>query len=84
MNTSVLVLPGWACGPELLAPLLPRGARAGTADWDRARSADDLVPLALEAAAGLPVRPGCRLPEFFTHRRGGSCHRPGHQLPAAF
>jgi pimeloyl-ACP methyl ester carboxylesterase len=54
VSPGVLVLPGWACGPELLAPLLPAGARTAAAEWDRARSADDLVPLALEAAAGLP------------------------------
>lgn len=52
---SVLLLPGWACGPEHLAPLLPAGAaHVAAADWDRARSAEELVPLALDAAARLP------------------------------
>jgi pimeloyl-[acyl-carrier protein] methyl ester esterase len=51
---GVLILPGWGAGPELLAPLAPAGARIAAADWDRARSSDDLVPLALDAAASLP------------------------------
>jgi pimeloyl-[acyl-carrier protein] methyl ester esterase len=55
-GTAVLVLPGWACGPELLDPLLPDGARRASPDWDRARGPDELVPLALEAAAALPGR----------------------------
>jgi pimeloyl-[acyl-carrier protein] methyl ester esterase len=50
---DVLILPGWGAGPELLAPLAPAGARVAAADWDRARSPEDLVPLALEAAAPL-------------------------------
>jgi pimeloyl-ACP methyl ester carboxylesterase len=51
---GVLLLPGWGAGPELLAALVPTGA-AGVeaAAWDEARSADDLVPLALRAAARL-------------------------------
>lgn len=56
-SVAVLVLPGWACGPELLAPLLPEApARVAAPDWDRARGPDELVPLALEAAAALPGR----------------------------
>lgn len=50
---AVLLLPGWGHGPEALLPLVPAGARAAAADWDRARGPDDLVPLALEAAASL-------------------------------
>jgi pimeloyl-[acyl-carrier protein] methyl ester esterase len=52
---SVLLLPGWGCGPELLAPLVPAGAVCvGAADWDRARGSDDLPAIAAHAAAQLP------------------------------
>jgi pimeloyl-[acyl-carrier protein] methyl ester esterase len=50
---GALVLPGWGTGPELLAPLVPPGAPVAPADWGAARGADDLVPLALAAAARL-------------------------------
>jgi pimeloyl-ACP methyl ester carboxylesterase len=49
----VLVLPGWGAGPELLAALVPPGAPVAAADWDAARAPDELVPLALAAAARL-------------------------------
>jgi pimeloyl-ACP methyl ester carboxylesterase len=50
---SVLLLPGWGAGPELLAPLVPAGARTAAPDWDAAREPEELVPLALAAAARL-------------------------------
>jgi len=53
---SVLLLPGWGAGPELLTPLVPPGARAAAADWDAARGPEELVPLALGAAGRLDGR----------------------------
>lgn len=52
---GVLLLPGWAMPPEALAALVPPGA-SGVASprWEVARGPDDLVPLALEAAARAP------------------------------
>jgi pimeloyl-[acyl-carrier protein] methyl ester esterase len=58
VRRAVLILPGWGAGPELLAPLVPAGAAAAAADWDRARGPEDLVPLALEAAARLQREAG--------------------------
>lgn len=51
--SALLVLPGWGAGPELLAPLVPAGARVAAADWDAVRGPDELVPRALDAAARL-------------------------------
>lgn len=53
MSSAFLVLPGWGAGPELLTALVPAPARVAAADWDAARGPDELVPLALEAAARL-------------------------------
>jgi len=53
VSLDALVLPGWGAGPELLAAAVPAGARVAAADWDAARGPDELVPLALQAAARL-------------------------------